>query len=156
MLGYGGGYDGGDGYRGRGGPSRKSLACFWLFLVLLVLLAPVLAVGIARDSYTTRNLHLCEFATYLTGVAGQPNPMTAFLTSLPSRRSLSPIYLYRYMAEYESVMNLNVVRPVKVTGVSMTTMGTFLVDTDCLLGGNVARWEARTVISGKWVGRRQQ
>eukprot|EP00903_Cladosiphon_okamuranus_P016261 g14997.t2 len=52
-----------------------------------------------------------------------------------------------YMAEYESVMNLNVLRPVKVTGVSMTTMGTFLVDTDCLLGGNVARWEARTVIS---------
>ena len=56
------------------------------------------------------------------------------------------------MAEYESVMNLNVVRPVKVTGVSRTTMGTFLVDTDCLLGGSVARWEARTVISGEWVG----
>lgn len=49
-------------------------------------------------------------------------------------------------------MNLNVVRPVKVTGVSRTTMGTFLVDTDCLLGGSVARWEARTVISGEWVG----
>lgn len=49
-------------------------------------------------------------------------------------------------------MNLNVVRPVKVTGVSRTAMGTFLVDTDCLLGGSVARWEARTVISGKWGG----
>ena len=47
------------------------------------------------------------------------------------------------------MMNLNVVRPVKVTGVSQTTMGTFLVETDCLLGGSVARWEARTVISGE-------
>lgn len=56
------------------------------------------------------------------------------------------------MAEYESVMKLNVVRPVKVTGVSRTTMGTFLVDTDCLLGGSVARWEARTVISGESMG----
>lgn len=60
------------------------------------------------------------------------------------------------MAEYESVMNLNVVRPVKVTGVSRTAMGTFLVDTDCLLGGNVARWEARTVISGKLVDMRRR
>lgn len=54
------------------------------------------------------------------------------------------------MEEYESVMNLNVVRPVKVTGVSRTPMGTFLVETDCLLGGMVARWEARTVISGEF------
>ncbi|CAN0453878.1 unnamed protein product, partial [Ectocarpus sp. 12 AP-2014] len=52
-----------------------------------------------------------------------------------------------YMEEYESVMQLNVVRPVNVTGVSRTPMGTFLVETDCLLGGTVARWEARTVIS---------
>ncbi|CAN0092796.1 unnamed protein product [Ectocarpus sp. 6 AP-2014] len=52
-----------------------------------------------------------------------------------------------YMEEYESVMKLNVVRPVNVTGVSRTPMGTFLVETDCLLGGMVARWEARTVIS---------
>ncbi|CAN0509195.1 unnamed protein product, partial [Ectocarpus sp. 12 AP-2014] len=51
------------------------------------------------------------------------------------------------MEEYESVMKLNVVRPVNVTGVSRTPMGTFLVETDCLLGGTVARWEARTVIS---------
>lgn len=53
------------------------------------------------------------------------------------------------MEEYEQVMKLNVVRPVTVTGVTRTTMGTFLVDTDCLLGGAPARWEARTVISGE-------
>ncbi|CAM9256285.1 unnamed protein product, partial [Hapterophycus canaliculatus] len=51
------------------------------------------------------------------------------------------------MEEYESVMRLNVVRPVKVTGVTKTAMGTFLVETDCSLGGTAARWEARTVIS---------
>lgn len=51
------------------------------------------------------------------------------------------------MEEYEQVMKLNVVRPVTVTGVTRTTMGTFLVETDCLLGGTPARWEARTVIS---------
>lgn len=53
------------------------------------------------------------------------------------------------MEEYEHMMKLNVVRPVTVTGVTRTTMGTFLVDTDCLLGGAPARWEARTVISGE-------
>ena len=57
--------------------------------------------------------------------------------------------LSRYMEEYEEVMKLNVVRPVTVTGVTRTTMGTFLVDTDCLLGGSSARWEARAVISGE-------
>lgn len=53
------------------------------------------------------------------------------------------------MEEYESVMKLNVVRPVTVTNVSRTAMGTFLVETDCLLGGTPARWEARTVVSGE-------
>lgn len=54
-----------------------------------------------------------------------------------------------YMEEYEKAMKLNVVRPVTVTGVTRTSMGTFLVDTDCLLGGTAARWEARAVISGE-------
>ena len=53
------------------------------------------------------------------------------------------------MEEYESVMKLNVVRPVTVKDVSRTAMGTFLVETDCLLGGTPARWEARTVVSGE-------
>lgn len=52
------------------------------------------------------------------------------------------------MEEYESVMKLNVVRPVTVTGVSRTAMGTFLVETDCLMGGAPAQWECRAVISG--------
>lgn len=56
------------------------------------------------------------------------------------------------MEEYESIMKLNVVRPVTVTGVTRTTMGTYLVETDCLLGGAPARWECRAVISGTfWV-----
>lgn len=46
-------------------------------------------------------------------------------------------------------MKLNIVRPVTVTGVTRTAMGTFMVDTDCLLGGTPARWEARAVISGE-------
>eukprot|EP00904_Undaria_pinnatifida_P007000 jgi/Undpi1/342/HiC_scaffold_1.g00338.m1 len=60
----------------------------------------------------------------------------------PSTREMA-----MYMEEYESVMKLNVVRPVTVKDVSRTAMGTFLVETDCLLGGTPARWEARTVVS---------
>lgn len=53
------------------------------------------------------------------------------------------------MEEYEEAMKLNVIRPVTVTGVTRTTMGTFIVETDCLLGGAPAHWECRAVISGK-------
>lgn len=58
---------------------------------------------------------------------------------------------FRYMEEYESVMKLDVVRPVTVTGVKRTAMGTYLVETDCLMGGAPAQWECRAVISGKSV-----
>lgn len=53
------------------------------------------------------------------------------------------------MEEYEELMKLKVVRPVTVTGVTRTAMGTFIVETNCLLGGSPARWECRAVISGK-------
>ncbi|CAM9508495.1 unnamed protein product [Sphacelaria rigidula] len=64
----------------------------------------------------------------------------------PSTREMA-----MYMEEYESVMKLDVVRPVTVTGVKRTAMGTYLVETDCLMGGAPAQWECRAVISGKSV-----
>lgn len=55
----------------------------------------------------------------------------------------------RYMAEYEELMKLNIMRPVTVSSVTRTTAGTLLVETSSDASGSADRWECRAVISGE-------